>query len=288
MSPNALLPTDAEVRFFEKNGYWLGGKVVSDAQLERLHAAMDDVYAGRFETGKPPWAGGWRDSGDPTQIRKTDNAHWANNTLRNLALNETIGAMAARLMQTTEVRLWHDQLLYKPGQGAAAASRSGNVGWHQDHGYWRCTVPDLITAWVAFDDVTLENGCMQVVPGSHKWGLLEQSDFFNTDLEGVKRGLEAHVGHPIEVRPCTLKAGEVSFHHCLTVHGSGPNFTERPRRSLVLHVMPAHASYVAGSLNDNHMNAILISERGGKHGDFFAGELWPALYRADQSAMQPA
>ncbi len=275
------LPTTADVQFFADNGYWLGGKVLTDAQLDRLRAAMEEVYAGRFETGCEPWAGGWRDTGDTTQIRKTDNAHWANDTIRELALNETIGAMAARLMDTPEVRLWHDQLLYKPGQGEQARSAAGNVGWHQDHGYWRCTVPDLITAWVAFDDVTLNNGCMQVVPGSHKWGLLPHSDFFNTDLEGMKARLAEHTGQAINTVPCQLEAGAVSFHHCLTVHGSGPNLTDRPRRSLVMHLMPAHARYIADTPDDNHMNAILMKRQGGRDGDLFAGELWPVLFRRE-------
>jgi ectoine hydroxylase-related dioxygenase (phytanoyl-CoA dioxygenase family) len=186
--------------------------------------------------------------------------------------------MAARLMQTPIVRLWHDQLLYKPGQGASGAAATGNVGWHQDHGYWRCTVPDLITAWVAFDDVTLEKGCMQVVPGSHKWGLLSQSDFFATDLETTKQRIQDLTGRPFRTAPCALKAGAVSFHHCLTVHGSGQNITDQPRRSLVMHVMPSHARYIANTPDDNHMNAILMKEQGGEDGDLFTGEFWPQLY----------
>jgi ectoine hydroxylase-related dioxygenase (phytanoyl-CoA dioxygenase family) len=242
---------------------------------------MDDVFAGRFETGREPWAGGWKDRGDPADIRKTDNAHWANRTLRQLALNETIGAMAARLMDTPEVRLWHDQLLYKPGQGVAARSAAGNVGWHQDHGYWRCTGPDLITAWVAFDDVNLDNGCMQVVPGSQEWGLLSRGDFFDTDLGTMASRIQQLTGQPFQPVPCTLRAGEGSFHHCLTVHGSGPNVTDKPRRSLVLHLMPAHAAYQAGSPDDNHMNAILMRQGGGQDGELFQGEPWPTVYRRD-------
>jgi ectoine hydroxylase-related dioxygenase (phytanoyl-CoA dioxygenase family) len=284
MIKEELLPTAADVRFFAEQGYWLGGKVLSDAELEALIAAQDEVFAGRFETGRTPWAGGWQDDGDPTQIRKTDNAHWANRTISQLVQNPTIGAMAARLMQTPAVRLWHDQLLYKPGQGATGASRAGNVGWHQDHGYWRCTVPDLITAWVAFVDVPDEKGCMQVVPGSHQWGLLPESDFFNTDLETTKAKIEGLTGQPFVTKPCALKAGEVSFHHCLTIHGSSQNMTNTPRRSLVLHLMPEHARYIAGTPDDNHMNAILMREQGGKDGDAFAGELWPQMYPAVEGA----
>ena len=274
-----LLPTEQDTRFFEDNGYWIGGKVIDDAMIQRMHAAMDDVYAGIHETGRAPWDA-WKDSGNPTQIRKTDNSHWANNTIRELTLNATIGEMAARLMRTPEIRLWHDQLLYKPGQGAAAGSRAGNVGWHQDHGYWRCAQPEMLTAWIALVDVDETNGCMQFVPGSHQWGLLPESDFFNTDLDTMKEKIAALTGRPFKTAPSRLKAGEVSFHHSLTIHGSGPNLTDAPRRSLVLHLMPADTHYVAGSPDDNHMNAILMQQNGGKDGDLFAGELWPALYSA--------
>lgn len=273
-----LLPTPDDIRFYEENGYWVGPKVLDDAFLERLRLAMYQVYAAEFETGKEPWGGPWVLGENPLAVRKVDQAHWSNNTLRDLATNETIGAIAARLAKTDEIRLWHDQLLYKPGQGANARA-GGNVGWHQDRNYWQCATDNLLTAWVAFDDVTLDNGCMQAVPGSHKWGLID-GNFFEQDLEEFKKTVEAQTGHKFETVPLELKAGHVSFHHCLTIHGSGPNFTERPRRSLVLHLMPGEAHYVAGSPNDNHMNAILMRERGGKDGDPFHGDLWPTLYSA--------
>ncbi len=282
MVERSLLPTNEDVASFRQAGYWLGGKVVSDQMLERLRAAMDDVYNGEFETGREPWGGGWKSDGNPAAIRKTDNAHWSNRTIRELALNETIGAMAARLMATPEVRLWHDQLLYKPGQASQASSSTGNVGWHQDHGYWQCTSADLITAWVAFDDVTLQNGCMQVVPGSHRDGLLPVGDFFQLDLDALQARIEQHTVREFRTEPCALRAGEVSFHHCLTVHGSGPNLTTKPRRSLVLHLMPAHARYQAGTPSDDHMNAILLRQDGGVDGDLFAGEHWPVLCAAQQ------
>jgi len=275
----SVLPTADDVRYFEENGFWLGGKVIDDAMIARVNAAMDAVHRGEYETGEAPW-GAWKDNGNPAQIRKTDNANWANNTIRELATNATVGAMAARLVNTPQVRLWHDQMLYKPGQAASGKSASGNVGWHQDHGYWRCAPPDLITAWVALVDVDENNGCMQCVPGSHKWGLLDESDFFNTDLDGMKQKISALSGKPFESVPCRLRAGEVSFHHCLTIHGSGPNLTDLPRRSLVLHLMPDHAHYIAGSPDDNHMNAILMQREGRKDGDKFEGKYWPVLFGA--------
>jgi len=277
MIEKSLLPSESDVRFFEKNGYWLAGKLVDDERLERLREAMDQVYAGQFETGVAPWDGGWKPGDDPAKLRKTNNTHWANATLRQLATDPTLGAIAARLMRTEEVRLWHDQLLYKPGGGQAAATHSGNIGWHQDSHYWQCTVYELITAWVALGDVTQDNGCMQVVPGSHRWGLLDGSDFFNTDLEALKASIEGQSGRKFDLVPCELKAGQVSFHHCLTVHGSGPNRTDSPRRSHVIHLQPSHAYYLGGTASDEHMNVTLLRQLGGNSGDLFRGKHWPVL-----------
>jgi ectoine hydroxylase-related dioxygenase (phytanoyl-CoA dioxygenase family) len=278
MVPTRLLPTEAEVRFFRASGYWLAPKVVSDAELEALRDHMDRVYAGEYETGREPWLGGWKPGGDPNAIRKTDNSHWADLTLRALAFHETIGAMAARLIGAETIHLWHDQLLYKPGTGAAAL-QTGNVGWHQDLHYWQCaTPPDLLTAWVAFDDVDEENGCMQVIPGSHKWGLVEGGNFFFQDLKAQERTLKTPQGQAWKPVSCRLKAGELSFHHCLTLHGSGPNCTDRPRRSLVIHLMPGTTRYKAGTPSDGHMNVLKLKERGGKDGDLFASDNNPRIY----------
>jgi ectoine hydroxylase-related dioxygenase (phytanoyl-CoA dioxygenase family) len=223
--------------------------------------------------------GEWKPGHDPRALRKTDNAHGADNTVADLATDAVIGQIAARFMNTPEVRLWHDQLLYKPGQGEGSGDRSGNMGWHQDHAYWRCTQPNLITAWVPFDDVTMDMGCLMVVPGSHQWGLLPPGDFLDTDLNAMVRRLAEAASRSVRAEPIVLEAGQVSFHHCLMIHGSGPNMSDRPRRSLALHLMPGYASYIPGPRGELHMNAILFKRAGGQAGDRFAGEDWPVLYR---------
>src|SRR5260221_4203106 len=91
-----LLPTEADVRFYEENGYWLGPKILTDEEIDRLTRAMDDVYAGIYETGREPWKGGWvARKGGPLDIRKTDNSYWANNTIRKLTLSPVLGAIAS-------------------------------------------------------------------------------------------------------------------------------------------------------------------------------------------------
>lgn len=276
-----LLPTEHDVRFYEENGYWIGPRVIDEARLERLREAMERVYQGQHETGHEPWSASWRPGDSPSALRKTDNAFWADLTIRALALDPTIGAMAARLARSEEIRLWHDQLLFKPGQGPQSASSAANIGWHQDRHYWQNTADNLLTAWVPFDDVNLDNGCMQFVPGSHRWGLLAEGDFFTGDLDELARKIERATGKEFKPIPVVLKAGQPSFHHCLTIHGSGPNTTDRPRRSLAIHLAPKGARWITGTPCDDHMNSLLMRHQGGKPGDLFEGPLWPRLWPPD-------
>ncbi len=271
---NNLLPTEADIAFFKQNGYWVAPQLLDEARLERLREHMERVYAGQFETGRAPYNGYWT----PEQgngLRKTDNSHWADLELRALATDPVIGEIASLLMGADSIRLWHDQLLFKPGNPDRRSG--GNVGWHQDYAYWQCAAePTLVTAWVAFDDVNLDNGCMQVVPRSHQWGLLNVNDFFEQDMEKQRQGMDLPEDASFEPVPMVMKAGQVSFHHALAIHGSGPNTTSRPRRSLAVHLMTGDTRYRAGTRGDGHMNVGLL---GGADGDLFAGEAFPELFR---------
>lgn len=269
MSPE-WLPKREDVTFYEENGYWISPKVISDDRLEKYIAHMNDVYDGKFETGRSPWTYWQGASG----LRQTNNSHWADDALRELVTDRVIGAIAAALMQTDTVKVWHDQLLYKPGDGGAASK--ANVGWHQDYHYWQCAAePTMITAWIAFDDVHVSNGCMQVVPGSHSWGLVDVNDFYEDDLEKQEREMTLPEGQNFKPVPLEMKAGQVSFHHAMTMHGSGPNLTLLPRRSLTVHLMAGNTRYRAGTSSDNHMNVQLAKPR---DGDIFTGEWFPLAY----------
>ena len=74
---------------------------------------------------------------------------------------------ASQLLGNVPVRFWHDQLFWKP------AKKGGVVAWHQDYSYWTRTKPVAhLTCWCGLDDATKENGCLQYIAGSHRWGLL--------------------------------------------------------------------------------------------------------------------
>lgn len=267
------LPEEKDIRFFEENGFWVSPKIFSDAQLEKIIEHQDRIYQGVFETGRTPVCNWLEGIDNPRALRKTDNSHWSDLTLRTVATDPTIGAIAAKLMNANIIRLWHDQLLYKPGRGTG--KEMANVGWHQDFVYWQnCMEPTLVTAWVAFTDVDLSNGCMQAVPRSHKWGLVNVNNFFEQNLEKQQAEIELPENEVFKPAPLVMRAGQVSFHHSLTIHGSGANVTDMPRRSMAVHLMTGDTRY-RHTPKSSHFNAQILN---GNEGDLYEGDSWPILY----------
>ncbi|MCY4481665.1 MAG: phytanoyl-CoA dioxygenase family protein [Spirochaetaceae bacterium] len=124
------------------------------------------------------------------------------------------------------LQLFHDQALYKP------AHHGGPVFWHQDNAYWQCTPANLVSCWLTLDDVTVANGAMQVIPGSHL-GAMQHDRSTATDalLDNADR-VDSSRAVAIE-----LPAGGAMLHHCQTFHYTGPNETERERRAFAIHFM---------------------------------------------------
>lgn len=230
-----LLPTDEEVRFYQTHGYYKSRVLFSEAEIDAALAASEEFYRG--EVDGPPLKGkthlGWSPANGDV-LRKNDHASFQKRGLARLTQSALLGAVAARLAQTSEIRLWHDQLLYKP---VDQPDRKANVGWHTDRGYWKtCVSTNLITAWIPFHDCDSQMGTISMIEGSHLWpDNSETLDFFSNDLEGLESRFQTG-GHEVIKVPMNLKKGEVSFHHCLTIHGSGPNRSSSPRRSIAVHL----------------------------------------------------
>jgi chlorinating enzyme len=114
------------------------------------------------------------------------------------------------------------------------------VSWHQDATYWGLSTDDVITAWVAFADAPVESGAMKFWPGSHLKKQIEHRDTFDKDnllTRGQEIAVDVPAGEGVDV---TLKAGEMSLHHVLLVHGSGPNTTGDRRIGYAIRYIPPH------------------------------------------------
>ena len=134
---------------------------------------------------------------------------------------------AERLLDD-EVYHYHAKLTMKtPGAGGA-------WNWHQDYGYWYnngCLFPDMLSVGVAVDAATTDNGCLQVIRGSHKLGRIDHlisGGQTSADLDRVEAILEKQ-----EIVACTMAAGDTIFFHCNTLHTSNQNHSQLPRTMLL-------------------------------------------------------
>ncbi|MGA2984338.1 MAG: phytanoyl-CoA dioxygenase family protein [Terriglobia bacterium] len=108
------------------------------------------------------------------------------------------------------------------------------VSWHQDGTYWGLHPPNVTTAWIAVSESTPENGCMRVVPGTHKTPKLPQRETFAPDnmlSRGQEIAVEVDEAQAVDL---ILQPGEMSLHHIGIIHGSGPNNSSRARIGLAV------------------------------------------------------
>jgi hypothetical protein len=127
-----------------------------------------------------------------------------------------------------EVYHWHTKMMLKePYVGGAWE-------WHQDYGYWYhngCLYPDLVSCLIAVDRATRENGCLQVLKGSHLLGRIDHGktgDQSGADLERVEEAVKRHELAYVECEP-----GDVLFFHCNLLHRSDQNRSPNSRWSLI-------------------------------------------------------
>lgn len=121
----------------------------------------------------------------------------------------------------------HKMMLKEPRVGGAWE-------WHQDYGYWYnfgCLYPDMGSALVAVDRANRENGCLQVLKGSHKMGRVDHGKTgqqVGADMDRVDEAMKRH-----ELIHCEMQPGDVLFFHCNLLHRSDKNESEHPRWSLI-------------------------------------------------------
>ena len=174
----ALLPTEEDVAFYEEHGWYISNKVIPDEIIDRAIYGSERFYDEERD-GTLPVSSGYSDwkPEDGDTIRNNEFVSLQNKELRELALQPIIGAIAARLAKTNEIRLLDDQLVYKPPRDN---NSSTTVGWHCDRAYWStCSSHQLLTAWIPFHDCDESRGPLVVIDGSHKWPGLQDLRFFN-------------------------------------------------------------------------------------------------------------
>lgn len=258
--------TAEQIEQYRRSGFVNGGPVLDDETVAILQAEVLRVIDDRDNKAVRQPVSLSNLSSDPeSPIWQIVNIYEASPAFRELVTNPRIAEMAAQLSGAKELRIWHDQIQYKP------KNLGGRLHWHQDSPLWPTLQPKdgQISAWVALDDAEADNGCMYMVPGSHKWGNKQK------ELNELPKGAEIpeeFEGHPLHFMMCPVKKGHVHFHHSLTWHGSGPNHSNRPRRAIAIHFMTERTTFDASG---NHIMKVFISVPDGAQ---MAGPSFPKVW----------
>jgi Phytanoyl-CoA dioxygenase (PhyH) len=221
---------DDQVEFYKNYGYLAGIRILNDEQIdaliEELSLLMDPAHPDNslfyeFHTNE---------STDPNRILFHALGAWRIMPgFHDLLWTPAFTLPASQLLDGA-VRFWHDQLFSKP------AHHGGIVAWHQDYSYWTRTVPMAhLSCWIGLDDATRENGCVQYIPGSHKWSLLPITGLAQ-NMNAIQTVLTPEQKEKFKPVPIELKRGEATFHHPLMIHGSSENQTNFARRATVINV----------------------------------------------------
>lgn len=206
---------------FDRDGWIVARGVVTCDEV----AAMQEVFTAII----PENAG--LAVGPDGVLGETTGASRAYEPLARIACDSRFGALVAGALGASRVQLLQDSLLYKP------AREGGPVHWHQDYTYVGfLTPPRVVSLRIALLPEYEDTGCMRVVSGSHHWGQVgDVHALTESRVESLVPSLSSEQRDAVtRATPLVLDPGDVSIHHCLTLHGSGPNRSGQPRRTIIL------------------------------------------------------
>ncbi len=140
-----------------------------------------------------------------------------------------------RLLDLAEVFLGPDIALFATHYICKEPRTGRKVLWHQDGAFWPIEPVEVVTFWVAFTDSRPDNGCLKVVPGSHRTELLEMVEATEDAVLAAEIPVEVDEADAVEL---VLAPGDVSVHHPHIFHGSDANRSDRWRRGLTIRYIP--------------------------------------------------
>lgn len=210
-----------DIANYKRDGYVLVENLFNEREVAALLAAIED--GGRIQhsirelsdtSGKKARLALWHELGDDIWAAVSTNPRLVNNI---------------RMLLREEIAFYHGKVMLKEPRTGGAWE------WHQDFGYWYTVgfaFPRLMSAFVALDPATEENGCLQVLRGSHLLGCLPHfkvTEQYAADPDRVK------LLEPLFERvPVRMTPGSVLFFHANLLHTSGPNTSDKPRRSFIV------------------------------------------------------
>ena len=218
MQKNAL--TDEKRGSYDEDGYVLIKGMLSPEEIGLLgNAARQDRALDQHSYARADGEGG--------KVRLSLWNHPTDTIYGMIARSESLVSCAEKLLDG-EVYHYHSKMIMKD------ARVGGSWAWHQDYGYWYqngVLFPLLTSAFIAVDRATKENGCLQVVRGSHHLGRIEHTlkgEQAGADQERVDRILER-----LDVVHVEMEPGDTLFFHANLLHRSDQNTSDKPRWSMI-------------------------------------------------------
>ena len=228
---------------FDEHGYVILGRLLSGSELSGLKRRAEDLMMGRITVSGVTFQ--LDGAGDdyvklekrtegPTEhtlnYRRIDELH--NDDLYLDYMLHPVFRQLTRHYIGEDVSIFRSMFMNKPANGGTV------LPWHQDVGEgWGIDTTPQTTVWTALDDATVESGCMQIVPGSHKLGILNEHHYTSDEDQ-------ARHCTPGKVKDLEVRAGEAVLINNLLLHRSGVNTTDGPRRAFSVAYMDAATTNV--------------------------------------------
>lgn len=240
-----LAITQDDIQAFQRDGFLIRDRIVDDDTVAALRTAMTRTFQGDYDTGLVPDEVNWAPGSDAHITRQLCNGWKANRAIASVVLAPQVGKACAMLNTWPGARIAHDNVLWKPP--LTDGHPGGALGMHQDSAFIVWSDPSLMcSVWIALDDVTHQGGTMEFARGSHLWGQRPQiSHFHNPDdyKADFRAAAQAAGIDTPDMVPVEVPAGGGSIHHGWIWHGSGPNRSGNPRRSVVAHCLSSAAQF---------------------------------------------
>lgn len=213
-SPGKL--TREQIAFYNRNGYLAGFRVFDERETALARERSDALLERFLREGKGSYA-----------IDRYQDRFSAIYDL----------ATAPAILDIVEDLIGPDIVCWATHYFCKMPGDPKGVSWHQDCSYWPLTPSKTVTVWLAIDDVDRENGCMRVIPRSHLHGHIQFRESDSAEQNVLSQTIEnaEAFGEPVDIE---MKAGEISLHADLLIHGSLPNTSNRRRCGLTLRYCP--------------------------------------------------
>ena len=237
---------------FQDTGFCILPQLISRQQCDILNERLEQVFLGNYSTGKCPdkvpkikeQRRGVYEQQNPKTLQII-NIWKSDDKFCEIVMCPKLGELVANLMEWKGSRVAQDQVWAKPPLSSALV-------FHRDSTYFDFVPADVLTVWIALDDMDEEVGPLQYVYGSHAWedhriGSANQFFSKNQNNKSLLHDAALKSGHdPSNLRYETVgvRAGGAGIHNGRTWHGSGKNESStRPRRGVGIHFVPSDATF---------------------------------------------